>query len=112
MLAPTPKFKSTEFKDALSALGMSIAFDQQRADLSRIANVKPENLYISRVQHKTYIDVHEKGTEAAGATSVGVGVTSLPPTLSFDKPFMFAIRERSTGTLLFVGRLNDPTTTQ
>jgi serpin B len=107
-----PKFKFTyekALKDALSALGMSIAFDQQRADLSRIADVKPENLYISRVQHKTYIDVHEKGTEAAGATSVGIGVTSLPPSLTFDKPFMFAIRERSTGTLLFVGRIADPT---
>jgi serine protease inhibitor len=107
-----PKFKFTyekALKDALSALGMSVAFDQQRADLSRIANVKPENLYISRVQHKTYIDVHEKGTEAAGATSVGVGVTSMPPMLAFDKPFMFAIRERSTGTLLFVGRVVDPT---
>ena len=107
-----PRFKFTyekALKDALSALGMSVAFDPQRADLSRIANVKPENLYISRVQHKTYIDVHEKGTEAAGATSVGIGVTSMPPELRFDRPFIFAIRERSTGTLLFVGRVVDPT---
>jgi serpin B len=95
--------------DALTALGMGIAFDQQRADLSRIANVRPENLYISRVQHKTFIDVHEKGTEAAGATAVGIGITSLPPELKFDRPFIFVIRERSTGTLLFVGRVVDPT---
>jgi serpin B len=106
-----PKFKFTyekALKDALSALGMGVAFDPARADLSRIANVRPENLYISRVQHKTYIDVHEKGTEAAGATSVGIGVTSMPPELRFDGPFIFAIRERSTGTLLFVGRVVDP----
>lgn len=107
-----PKFRFTyekALKDALSALGMGVAFDPQRADLSRIANVRPENLYISRVQHKTFIDVHEKGTEAAGATAVGVGVTSLPPEVKFDRPFIFAIRERSTGTLLFVGRVTDPT---
>jgi len=107
-----PRFKFTYEKsldDVLSALGMSIAFDRQRADFTRIADVRPRNLFISRVQHKTFIDVHEKGTEAAGATVVGVGVTSLPPSLTFDRPFLFVIRERTTGTLLFVGRVVDPT---
>lgn len=107
-----PKFKFTYEKvlnDALTTLGMGIAFDRGRADFSRIANVSPERLYISRVQHKTFIDVHEKGTEAAGATAVGIGITSLPPEVSFDRPFLFVIRERSTGTLLFVGRVVDPT---
>jgi serine protease inhibitor len=107
-----PKFKFTyekALKDALTALGMGIAFDEARADLTRIADVRPRNLYISRVQHKTYIDVHEKGTEAAGATAVGIGVTSMPPELVFNRPFIFVIRERSTGTLLFVGRVFDPT---
>jgi serpin B len=107
-----PKFKFTyeqTLNTTLTALGMGIAFDESRADFSRIANVAPRRLYISRVQHKTFIDVHEKGTEAAGATAVGVGVTSLPPELSFDRPFLFVIRERSSGTLLFVGRVNDPT---
>jgi serine protease inhibitor len=109
-----PKFKFTyekALKDALTTLGMGIAFDESRADLSRIANVSPRRLYISRVQHKTFIDVHEKGTEAAGATAVGIGLTSMPPQLTFDRPFIFVIRERSTGTLLFVGRVFDPTTT-
>lgn len=107
-----PKFKFTyeqTLNTTLTALGMGIAFDEGRADFTRIANVAPRRLYISRVQHKTFIDVHEKGTEAAGATAVGVGVTSLPPELAFDRPFLFVIRERSTGTLLFVGRVNDPT---
>ena len=107
-----PKFKFTYEKaleDALTALGMGIAFDENRADLTRIANVRPRNLFISRVQHKTYIDVHEKGTEAAGATAVGVGITSMPPVLRFDRPFLFVIRERSTGTLLFVGQMDNPT---
>ena len=112
LMLSIPKFKFTyekTLKDALTALGMGIAFDERRADFTRIADVRPENLYISRVQHKTFIDVHEKGTEAAGATAVGIGVTSLPPELKFDRPFLFAIRERSTGTLLFVGRVVDPT---
>jgi serpin B len=107
-----PKFKFTyekALRDALTALGMGVAFDPARADLSRIADVSPERLYISRVQHKTFIDVHEKGTEAAGATFVGVSVTSMPPELRFDRPFLFAIRERESGTLLFVGRVVDPT---
>ncbi len=111
ILLHMPKFKFTyekALKDALTALGMGIAFDEARADLTRIANVRPRNLFISRVEHKTYIDVHEKGTEAAGATAVGVSVTSMPPELKFDRPFIFAIRERSTGTLLFVGRVADP----
>ena len=107
-----PKFKFTyeqALQDALTTLGMGIAFEPGRADLGRIANVSPERLYISRVQHKTFIDVHEKGTEAAGATFVGVSVTSMPPELRFDRPFLFAIRERESGTLLFVGRVVDPT---
>lgn len=107
-----PKFKFTYEKvlnDALRTLGMGIAFDDTRADFSRIANVQPRRLFISRVQHKTYIDVHEKGTEAAAATAVGVGIVSMPPELTFDKPFLFVIRERATGTLLFVGRMVDPT---
>lgn len=106
-----PKFKFTYEKvlnSTLTALGMGVAFSEASADFSRIAT-PPPRLVISRVQHKTFIDVHEKGTEAAGATAVGVGVVSMPPELVFDKPFIFAIRERSTGTLLFVGRVNDPT---
>lgn len=106
-----PKFKFTYEKvlnNTLTALGMGIAFSEMSADFRRITP-PPPRLVISRVQHKTFIDVHEKGTEAAGATAVGVGVVSMPPELSFDRPFIFAIRERSTGTLLFVGRVNDPT---
>ena len=106
-----PKFKFTyeeTLNNTLKALGMQVPFDENRADFSRIAQVAPQRLYISRVQHKTFIDVHEKGTEAAAATAVGVALTSLPPTISFDRPFLFVIRERSTGTLLFVGRVVDP----
>jgi serpin B len=106
-----PKFKfefGKKLNDQLEQLGMGIAFDRNRADFDRIADVGGERLYISRVEQKTYIDVDETGTEAAAATSVGIGVTSLPPSLTFDRPFLFAMRERESGALLFIGRVGDP----
>jgi serine protease inhibitor len=104
-----PKFRfeyEIEMEEPLTALGMGIAFRPFVADFTRIADVR--DLHISRVKQKAFIDVHELGTEAAAATSVVIGPTSMPPELRFDRPFLFAIRERSSGTLLFVGRMGDP----
>lgn len=104
-----PRFRleyTRSLKDDLTALGMGIAFDPDRADLSGIADVSPERLYLTRVLQKTFVEVNEEGTEAAAATAVGVGVTSLPPQLVFDRPFLFAIRERLSGTVLFLGLIN------
>jgi serine protease inhibitor len=104
-----PKFRfdyDVELKDPLTRLGMGIAFDPWASDFSRIAPV--DDLHISRVRQKSFIDVHELGTEAAAATSTTASVTSMPPVLHFDRPFLFAIRERSSGTLLFVGRIGEP----
>jgi len=105
-----PKFRfdfGSPLEQPLQDMGMGIAFDPRRADFSRI-NPQQDDLHISRVVHKTYIDVHELGTEAAGATAVVVGVTSLPPVMRFDRPFLVAIRERESGMLLFIGRVGDP----
>jgi serpin B len=110
VLFTMPKFKfdfGTKLNDALISLGMGIAFDDSRADFDRI-NPNRTDLYISRVEHKTFIDVHERGTEAAAATAVGVGVTSLPASITVDEPFLFAIRVRTAGTLLFIGRVGNP----
>lgn len=95
-------------KGDLAALGMGIAFDQGRADLYRIADVRPERLYITRVEQKTFVEVNEEGTEAAAATAVGIGPTSAPQIVEMrvDRPFVFAIRERLSGTLLFLGLMN------
>ena len=87
---------------------MRRAFHWTTADFSRITRER-DDLYISKVAHKTFISVDEEGTEASAATSVTISVTSMPPTLTFDRPFFFAIRERSTGTLLFLGVVRDPT---
>lgn len=110
-----PRFK-VEYElllnDALKALGMGIAFDPVRADLSGIAKTQ-ENAYISRVKHKTFAEVNEEGTEAAAATSVEVTLTSaMQPRKTFrmivDHPFFCAIRDNKTGTLLFMGWISDP----
>lgn len=105
-----PKFKleyKTSLKDALSALGMEAAFQPGRADFSGI-NPNQRDLHISDVLHKTFVEVDEEGTEAAAVTSVVVGVTSIGPdpiTMRIDRPFVFAIREQATGTILFIGKV-------
>ena len=103
-----PRFKleyQRTLNDDLSALGMRVAFDPNLADFSRMAAVGPGGLYITRVTHKTFVDVNEEGTEAAAATTVGIGLTSAPATMQIDRPFLFAIRERLTGTILFLGQI-------
>ena len=91
---------------ALDRMGMGIAFHPFLADFTRIAD--RDDLHITRVNQKAFIDVHELGTEAAAATSVGVGITSAPPQITFDRPFHFVIRERASGTILFLGQVGDP----
>ncbi|WP_190300422.1 serpin family protein [Rufibacter hautae] len=105
-----PKFKlelkyGDNLKETLKNLGMAVAFTDQ-ADFSNIN--KGGNLSISEVNHKTFVEVNEEGTEAAAATSVGIYVTSVPLSVTIDKPFVFLIREKSTNAILFIGRLMEP----
>lgn len=111
ILLTLPRFEyrtGDELSDELKALGMRTAFVPRQADFSRI-NPDAGDLYVSAVVHKTFISVDEEGTEASAATSVTMSVTSMPPSFSFTRPFLFAIRERSTGTILFTGVVRDPT---
>jgi serine protease inhibitor len=106
-----PRFRleyARQLNDDLKALGMAIAFDDSRADFYRIADVRPERLYLTRVEQKAFVEVNEEGTEAAAATAVGVGLTSAPPVfeMKVDRPFVFAIRERLSGVVLFLGVMN------
>jgi len=106
-----PKF---EFKfdnslvDELSALGMTDAFNDAKANLTGISDVA--KLVITEVKHKSYIKVDERGTEAAAVTGITVGITSAGPDNSFrvDHPFVFAIREKDTKAILFIGKVLDP----
>jgi serpin B len=103
-----PKFTfsyEVSLKDVLSAMGMEVAFTDG-ADFTGI--LPGGGLLITGVKHKTFIEVNEEGTEAAAVTSVEVGVTSIGNFISFNKPFLFAIAEKSTGTILFVGRMMKP----
>ncbi len=105
-----PKFKleyELEMKDVLSSLGMGVAFAPSEADFSGIYDGRPP-VYISKVKHKTFVDVDEVGTEAAAVTGVTIMPTSMPPTVTVDRPFVFAIREQASGTILFVGVMMNP----
>ena len=109
-----PKFKyeyeEKQMKPILSNMGMGVAFDPDNADFTRINS--NGGLYISRVLHKTYISTDEEGTEAAAVTAVEVGTTSIGPDqpyyFTIDRPFIYFIREKSTGTILFIGTVMNP----
>jgi len=107
-----PKFKlrwEALLNDPLSALGMNLAFSAGLADFSRMSPVGT-SLYISKVKQKSYVDVHEEGTEAAAVTSVEIRVVCAcgPQVIRIDRPFVFAIRERLSGTILFMGKIVRP----
>ena len=109
-----PRFKLTsEFSLAtiLASMGMPLAFDQDRADLSGIST--EEKLFISAVLHKAYVDVNEEGTEAAAATGVVVAarasmIPRQPVEFRADHPFLFLIRDNRSGSILFLGRVVNP----
>lgn len=103
-----PKFKFAYDKtlnDELQVLGMQDAFDSHLADLSGISD---NNLVVSNVKQNTFIEVNEEGTQAAAVTTVDIVDTSANY-FEANKPFIFAIRERTTNTLLFIGAVNNPT---
>lgn len=109
-----PKFKieyKTELSEPLKAAGMPCAFDDKCADFK---NMLEEPAIISRVIHKTFIEVNEKGTEAAAATAVEMSTTSArmdPPepfNMVCDRPFVIAIRDGQTNAVLFLGAIVDP----
>ena len=106
-----PRFRvewTDDLRRALQAMGIADAFAAGRADFSGISEPYGRDLYVSEVLHKTFVEVNEEGTEAAAATSVGISLVSLPPGVYATRPFLVAIRERSSGAILFVGRIEDP----
>ena len=89
----------------LKALGMLTPFTDG-ADFTRMSP-RGRELYISQVKHKAFVDINEEGTEAAAVTSTGISLTSMPVTtmMRVDRPFVFVIRERLSGTVLFMGKV-------
>jgi serpin B len=108
-----PKFTTTQdidLKEILKSLGMVDAFTEN-ADFSGIEPKK--ELYITDALHKAFIDVDEVGTEAAAATAISMGVTSIRPPESLpefraDHPFFYLIKDNQTGSIIFMGRLTRP----
>jgi serpin B len=92
-------------KETLEKMGMPTAF-------SRAANFSgmdgTDKLYISSVIHQAFVEVNEEGTEAAAATAVVIAEKGMPTTFRADHPFIFVIREKETGNILFLGRVTDP----
>jgi len=109
-----PKFKyayeEKKMIPILSDMGMGVAFNPVNADFTRINS--GGDLYISRVLHKTYIETNEDGSEAAAATVVEISYTSVDPDqpyyFTINRPFIYFIREKSTGTILFIGTVMNP----
>lgn len=109
-----PRFKfafDTELNKVLKQMGMVNAFSQTSADFSKISGIF---LYISAVIHKTFIDVNETGTEAAAVTAIVFETTSAGPNepqkiyFTVDKPFVFAITEKDSDAILFIGEVQNP----
>lgn len=105
-----PRFKfgfRQNLRDPLSVMGMETAFSPGEADFHNIADLE---LYLNDALHQAHIETNEEGTEAAAATIISIGVTSMPQLLKIDlnRPFFFVIREISTKTILFMGRVSDP----
>ncbi|MBE9155737.1 serpin family protein [Nodosilinea sp. LEGE 06152] len=109
-----PKFQfeyEADLIPALETLGMGIAFELGQANFSNLTELEA---FINQVRHKTFIEVNEEGTEATASTAIGIMPTSaaLPPDPPFEmvveRPFIAAIRDRNTGTLLFIGAIVDP----
>jgi serine protease inhibitor len=94
----------------LKTFGMKQAFDVKTADFSKIS--KSHELYISLVKQKAYIEVNEDGTEAAAATAVVMNTTSAPIDkpieFTVDRPFIYAIADKKTGLIMFIGKVESP----
>ena len=111
-----PRFRfdnASNLVDSLEALGMTDAFSDAADFGGMLEGDLDEDLAISDVLHKAFIDLNEQGTEAAAATAVVIGATSAPMEdepieLLIDRPFIFAIRDTESGTVLFLGRVLDP----
>jgi len=111
-----PKFTlehDMKLSDALENMGIVDAFDRHNADFSRMVDLDEieENVYIGEVYHSSFIEVDEKGTEAAAATAVEMRLESAPmekTVLEFNRPFFFAIEEAETSSILFMGQFAGP----
>lgn len=109
VLASLPKFSagySTELSGVLKQAGMTEAFDETSADFSGMADVKPGDLYINRVIHKTAIEVNERGTKAGAVTAVEMNTKGfLMNAVYLDRPFVYMIIDNESALPIFIGQV-------
>ena len=110
--AAIPKFQcefSTEMSEVLMSMGMADAFNSSLADFSRLGHSDQGNIYISRVLHKTYIAVDEKGTKAGAATVAEMqeeGAPLILKSVRLDRPFVYMLIDCRDNLPVFIGALN------
>lgn len=106
-----PKFQLEEnydLKSYFAAMGLLDVFDSGKANLSGMSGA--QDLHVSKIVHKSFLEVNEVGTEAAAATAAAIMLLSLPVAEEFkaDHPFLFFIRHKGTNTILFLGKFVSP----
>jgi serpin B len=108
-------YGTKELGNSFKAMGMELPFDTLKADFSGMNGVRPPDdkaLRISKIFHQAFVDVNEEGTEAAAATAVVMAHGNSPPpplpVFRADHPFIFLIRDKTNGNILFMGRLAKP----
>ena len=108
-----PRFKleyDIDLEEPLTEMGMGIAFSEMLADFSKMSS--QNDLFISSVLHKSFVEVNEEGTEAAAVTVVRIGITSGGRSHGFsmiiNRPFLFVIRENRSGVIMFIGKIVNP----
>jgi len=105
LILQLPKFElegKISLGSILAGMGMEDAFSLRRMGTAGA------NIFITRVLHDTYIKVDEKGIEGAAVTTIGIGTTSVPPPMNFDKAFAFVLRHKATGVPIFIGKIENP----
>lgn len=111
VLLSMPKYQleyAVDLKQALTVLGMGVAFEAGNADFSRISAAG--DLFISGIKHKTFLKVDEEGTEAAAVTSIEIGIVSIPEIILFrvNRPFLVVLTEKHSNAILFIGKIMRP----
>ena len=116
VLTKLPKFKteySVEMSGVLKNMGMPVAFNPELADFTGLGTSDEGNIFISRVLHKTFIEVDEKGTKAGAATVVemadnGTGIIDEPKEVYLTRPFVYMLIDCEANIPFFIGVMNDP----
>ena len=109
----TYDYNYTSIKKDFMALGVHDLFDDNKADLSKIADIKGQRLYVNDIIHKTHIEMFEEGTKASAVTAISVFSNSAlinenVINIKFDKPFIYLIRNKDNHNILFFGFVNSP----